>query len=133
MEAKLIEYDYTYEDWDACKGLREKESSNRAVLFFDEQNCPVAAAIPRNGKLEIEQVLLQDKKLYLPVWSKKYMPIKHELAPFQRYRVIKSLAIPPEYLDMIMHAVMCSMKMDDLRKFLIELIRAESKGFDYRI
>ncbi|MBI2035804.1 MAG: hypothetical protein HYT12_03965 [Candidatus Liptonbacteria bacterium] len=133
MKAKLIEYDYTYQDWDTRRGTREKSASNRAILFFNNENRPVAVAIPKNGKLEIKQVSLRNGRLCSPVLSNKYMILKHETVPFQHYRVIKSLALPSEQLDLLMHAVICCMKMDDLRNNLLESIRAESRGFDYRI
>lgn len=133
MKAKLIEYDYTYEERDSCKGNRKKEARNRAILFFAEEDRPVVIAIPEDGRLKIDQIFLRDGKLCFPIWSKEYRIIGYKPAPFQKYRVVKSLEIPAEQLDIIFHAVVCSMKMDDLRESLIELIRAESLNFAYRI
>jgi hypothetical protein len=136
-KAELIEYDYTYVDFDSCKGFRDKEASNRAILFLDNKNQPIAIAIPENGKLKFQHILLLNGKLVVPRWTKKYTIMGYEPAPFQSYRVVKPLTLSPQtkYLniDSVMRLVIDYMKMDDLRKILLETIRAESKDFPYRI
>lgn len=133
MQAKLIEYDYSYEDWDACKGYQTREESNRALLFFDENDIPIAIAISNRSKLEIQQVKVQDSQLIIPVWKNDYTILKYEAAPFQEYRTIKNLPVPDSIASFVEHAIICSMRMDDLRKFLHELIQKESASFARRI
>lgn len=133
MKVNLIEYDYAYESYDACKGLRTYEASKRALLFVDDAGLPIAAAIPNKGELEIFLIKVQNGRLVIPVWKQDYTIANYEVAPFQEYRVVKSLPIPENITSFIEHAVICSMKIDDLRKFLIELIRKESRDLGFRI
>ena len=133
MKAELIEYAYEYLDWDPCRGSRTHSARKRAILFCNGNGDPVAVAIPGGDRVEISLVFLRDGKFCMPVWGKNYKIKAYKVAPFCPYSVVKHLCILPEYRDIIMHAVVCSMKIGDLKRYLLGLIRSESKDFGYRI